>query len=138
VALAVVGVLIALQLIPSLLRPPDPPPLPPDVGLPRVAATQPSREPGRPEAGTNPNLGREASGGGARRGAEAAEGSAPSHKPLHPGARGSAKRKPTAPARRQDPPANPPVPAPEPSPPPEPPPSSPAPSDDGSMEFAPH
>src|SRR4051812_44404580 len=35
-AAAAVGVLLALQALPALLKPPAPPPLPPDVGLPRT------------------------------------------------------------------------------------------------------
>src|SRR6186997_2523525 len=41
------GVLLALQALPALLRPPEPPPLAPDVGLPAVV-------PQRPEPTTPP------------------------------------------------------------------------------------
>jgi len=136
--------LLALKAASSLLRPPDPPPLPPDVGLPRVAVT-PAPEPASASHGKrrHAHLGRVASGRGGRLSAEAAEGGASSHMARHPSARSSAKRKPGRPPRRQDPPADAPGPLPEPppapTPTPEPPPvpSAPPPGD-GSMEFAPH
>ena len=137
VLIAVIG-LLAL----SLLRPPAPPPVPADVGLPKVAVTQPQREAVRPQAMTDPNLGRVVSGGDDRLRAEASEGRARAHSPNRPSARRSAQPKPSASTRRQDPPATAPVPLPEPPPPPvpppEPPPKPPSPPDDGSMEFAPH
>src|SRR6188474_3245965 len=140
-------VLLAFQLGPELLQPPEPPPLAPDVGLPRVGvaptlAVERSREV-RPRR----NLGRVVRGGGVRRRAEASEGKAPKRRPSRPSARRSAQPKPSTPTPRQDPPASPPDPEPIPASPPEPssvvPPSpeptpAPAAPEDGSIEFAPH
>jgi len=43
--LGVAAVLLALRAVPSLLKPPEPPPLPADVGLPRIeAAAKPRKE----------------------------------------------------------------------------------------------
>jgi hypothetical protein len=153
---AAAGILMALRVLPSLLTPPAPPPLPADVGLPRVeasaardldeAAEQSGSEHGSRPLGARdqPHFGRVVSDGGDRRRAEAAEGKAAKRQAHRPGARSSAQHKPSTPTRRQDPPANPPVPTPVPAAEPEPsseasPPSVPAaPPDDGSMEFAPH
>jgi hypothetical protein len=139
---AAAGILLALRVVPSLLTPPAPPPLPADVGLPRVEAAPVPRP--APRARAVRNLGRVVSGGGGGRRAEAAEGKASKRQAHRPGARSSTQHKPSAPTRRQDPPATPPVPPPVPAPEPEPSPeaSSPsvptAPPNDGSMEFAPH
>src|SRR5690349_7204693 len=93
--LGVAGLLLALQVAPSLLKPPKPPPLPADVGLPRVEAEVPAK---RGVGRWNPrSLGRVVSGGGSRRRAEASEGRAPSQAAHSPGARRSAQRKPRAP-----------------------------------------
>jgi hypothetical protein len=138
-------VLLALQVAPSLLRPPEAPPLEDDVGLPRVIRTAPERSGLAKLKQLRPkrNLGRVVSGRGDLRRAEAAEGRARTQRPHRPGARSSAQRKEGTPTRGQDPPAKPvsttPFPAPEPSTPPEaPPPSAAAPPNDGSIEFAPH
>src|SRR5262249_52984059 len=136
VLLAAGVVLLALRAAPALLKPPAPPPLPADVGLPRVAVAPPRREPVRSRAMANANLGRGGSGGEGRRRAGAAEGRVRAHKPRHPSARDSAKGKPRPPTRRQDPPVIPPVPPSEPPPPPVPAAESPPPPapGDGSME----
>jgi len=131
-----VACLLALQTLPSLLRPPAPPPLAKDIGLQGISV-QPK-----------PQLERVAPGGELRS-PEAAEGKAPKRRPHRPGTRSSAQGKEGAP-RRQDPlapapvpPSPPPPPSPAPSPPPPipsspvPPPPPPPPSD-GSLEFAPH
>ncbi len=154
--LGVAGVLLALRIGPSLLKPPAPAPLPADVGLPRVEArsgpvvSEPREDTGSgrgSDPGIKRRLGRVVSGGGARRRAEASEGETSKQKPHRPVARRSAQHKPSTPTRRQDPPAvrsvPEPVPPPEyvPPPPPKPPPEpapTPPPPDDGSMEFAPH
>src|SRR6476659_744087 len=132
-AAVVVAGLVALQLVPALLKPPAPEPLPADVGLSRVAASPlelPERRPQRP-------LGRVVSGGGVSRRAEPSEGEAHPAEGSRPSARRRSQPKRGTPTRRQDPPAEAPAPdAPPTEPAPEPPP--PAPPDDGSMEFAPH
>ena len=43
-ALVAVAALLALQLLPALLKPPEPPPLAADVGLPRVSRSSRSRQ----------------------------------------------------------------------------------------------
>lgn len=121
------GLLLAIQLVPELLKPPPPEPLPADVGLPRVKV---DRSPIR-------NLGREAAGRWPMRRAESAEGKPRSRHPVDPGPRSRAERKQGPSPRRQDPPAATPEPEPAPEPSPPPPPPPPPPLDDGSMEFAP-
>src|SRR5919106_916856 len=94
-ALLVGSGLLALFALPGLLKPPEPPPLPADVGLPRVAVeTPPERQ-----------LGRVASVGDGLRSPEAAEGRASQSAPLRPSARRGAGGKDEPPPRQQDPPA---------------------------------
>src|ERR1700745_2438437 len=45
VAAIAVGALLALQALPALLKPPEPPPRAPDVGLPRVVPVQGAPKP---------------------------------------------------------------------------------------------
>jgi len=139
------GGLLAVQLAPKLLKPPEPPPVPADVGLPHVAV-----KPAQPR----PGLGRVVSGGGVPRRAEPSEGKAPKRRAHRPFARRRSQPKRDSPTRRQDPPArrpapepspaspsvSVPAPVPEPTPAPAPAPAPPAPAvpDDGSIEFAPH
>jgi len=140
------GALLALRVVPTLLEPPAPGPLPPDVGLPRVAVQPLEPKLRRPRR----RLGRVVSGGGVLRRAKSAEGKVSSRRPLGPGARSRAKPKQGTPTRRQDPPATS-VPSPEvqlsphasfPTPEVASPPAAPVeaspPPDDGSIEFAPH
>src|ERR1044072_4332135 len=156
-AALIVAALLALQALPGLLKPPDPPPLPADVGLPRGGGSTPARcvrcLPGQ-ERQKGERAPRKRDSGGWRRGGVHSpvwrlrrERSHNSHRkvPL-PGA--ARKAGEGAPPRRQDPPAaTPPAesdPSPTPALPPEAaaPPLEPAPPppapDDGSMEFAPH
>jgi len=134
--------LLSLRLAPTLLQPPAPPKLPPDVGLSGVTKSS-SESPARPNpARPQPHVGRVARGGGDLRRAEAAEGNAPKQRVHRPSPRSSAQRKDGTPTPRQAPPvvssvpeqASPPAPEPEAA---ESPPPPPAP-DDGSLEFAPH
>src|SRR5689334_7492309 len=95
IAAAIAASLAALQLLPGLLRPPDPPPLPPDVGLIGVHAPAhtPQSTPGRrrlearrpdpaspreaqrsrPNRSTVSRVGRVASGAGVSRSAKSSE-----------------------------------------------------------------
>src|ERR1700753_2896038 len=83
--LGVTGVLLALQVAPSFLKPPAPAPLPADVGLPRVGARsnpvvselrKDAVLSGGSKSGPKRKLGRVVAGGGGRRGGEASEGGA--------------------------------------------------------------
>jgi len=136
--------LLSLRLAPTLLTPPVPEKLPPDVGLSGVVRRQrPSESPPRADPAQSRRLvGRVAWGRGHRRRAEAAEGSAPKQRVHRPSPRSSARHKPMTPTPRQDPPDATSVPEPVSPPAPEPsvpePPSPPPAPDDGSMEFAPH
>jgi len=120
--------LIALQVLPNLLAPPEAPPLAADVGLPRVGAgvervPSISRE---PEPAPEPAAPAPAPARGGISAATAVIGTTPRrHKP-----------RPRAPAPLPAPPPPPePAPlAPAPPPPPAPPPAP----EDGSLEFAPH
>ena len=118
VVLVLVGGVAALQIVPSLLKAPEAPPLAPDVGLPRIEV---------------------------RTGAEPAPVTRKRPKPLqrHPRPpHHRPKPKPAPPAATAAPPPapEPPPPAPAPSPAPAPPPAPepPPPPEDGSAEFAPH
>src|SRR4029077_3917251 len=94
-AAVVVAVLLALQLVPSLLKPPAPEPLPADVGLPQVVSVAPQV----PIAGERPQasrrklaqsqrrLGRVVSGGGVSLRAEPSEGEASPRRGHRPFAR---------------------------------------------------
>jgi hypothetical protein len=137
-AVAAVG-LIALQLLPGLLRPPEAPPLASDVGLPRpdpLDANQVSRL-----AGRQVDSHREGEGGRGRLGRARVAA-----RPMRPSPRVRAPARPPRPAPPPLPGAAP-VPAVAPAPPapppaPEPPvaaaPAPPPPPGDGSLEFAPH
>jgi hypothetical protein len=124
-AVLAVGALLALQVLPSLLKAPQAPPLAPDVGLPREAvATRasaqrprvraPLRQPRRPEA-------------------------PPTVKDMAQAVRTKQEATPPPVPPPSPPPVPPAPPEPTPVPPPAPPPPEPAPpANDGSVEFAPH
>jgi hypothetical protein len=164
VCAALLAAILALQLLPGLLTPPDPAPLPPDVGLigvdntvrtsqqkPRLAwiashrhrPSSPRETRHRPDHSTERRFGRVMSGGEVRRRAKPSEGKTSPHAKIHPSpsARGTSQRKSGPTPGRQDPPEATPVaeavPAPPPEVVPEAPLPDPAPPDDGSMEFAP-
>jgi hypothetical protein len=131
-----VGAFAALQVLPALLRPPQPPPLEADVGLPRVGAT---REPVR---GGEPAPRPEASPPKPRFATDGERPKRIAKRPIRKRAtesrfhRDASRSKGTA----QSSPA--PLPAAAAAPPPvtsaAPPPVQPAPTGDGSEEFAPH
>ena len=134
VCAAILAAILALQFLPGLLTPPDPAPLPPDVGLigvdARARISQPKPSPGRirrtthrtrpaspretrrhrPDRSGERRLGRVPSGAGVSRRAKSSEGRATAHAPHRPSARRRAKRKRGLRPRRQDPPAASPVP----------------------------
>jgi len=126
--------LFALQALPHLLRPPEPPPLAADVGLPRViSAAEPSGSgPHRPPL-PEPRIKRSPVRSGVGP-AEVVIASEPRPK-RHRRPRAVAVPAPPAPpvAATAEPP-----PAPTPVPPPPPAPGPSAPPSDGSEEFAPH
>src|SRR5215218_3168702 len=130
--MAVAGfVVIALQALPSLLRPPDPPPLAPDVGLPQPAVRDAVRkrapERVRGEAALDPARAVISGRPRRRRKHRRPKRLAPIAEPLPP-----------APEAPSSPPPPPPAPGPTPAPAaPEPTPSAPPPAGDGSEEFAP-
>ncbi len=116
---------VALQLAPSLLKPPVPEPLPADVGLPQTTAI-PSRVPiargGSQDREFPPvhrrsparsgkfsraesHIGRVVRGGGVSRRAEPSEGEVPSRRRRDPSARRRSQPKRGTPTTRQDPPA---------------------------------
>ncbi|MGN6216725.1 MAG: hypothetical protein ACTHN7_07190 [Solirubrobacterales bacterium] len=111
-AIAIAG-LVALQALPGLLKPPAPPPLEADVGLPRVVPKEP--------APVRRRRGRQAVGPAI----VVAKPAAPAHPPKPP-----SPSSPSTPEPAAYVPPPPPAPA-APSPPP-------AVVDDGSEEFAPH
>jgi hypothetical protein len=123
VAAAAVVVLVALNVLPTLLRAPEPPPLGADVGLPRAEPTKPARKPAKPEILPD-------------KPASVARIGSQTKRPRR-------RRKPPPPAAKptQEPvPEYTPPPAPEPVVEPvyEPPPAPPPTVGDGSEEFAPH
>jgi len=134
VAAIAIAALIALQALPALLKPPAPPPLAGDVGLPRVVPRDAEPEPHqilapkRPKVDAvrkKPTQGREAVG------VAAAVISSEPRRHNHVQAESS-------PVATQPPTPEPPSYAPPPVPVPAPPPPAPAPVSDGSEEFAPH
>jgi hypothetical protein len=137
VAAIAVGGLLALQVLPGLLKPPAPPPLGADVGLPQVEV-RPQAEPPPPPLSSAPKP--------RKRGRlDAKISSKP--KPHRRKKRSQPKRVKSRPTATPPAIAPPPEPAPEPAPPPAPEPSPapsepptrvpPPPANDGSMEFAP-
>jgi len=157
-ALAGVG-LLALQVVPSLLRPPKPPPLAGDVGLPRVKVepadveAPPKAEtpsPTMPKPRRHRHLPKSKNHPGLRGGTASSKPTPRRHlrkkKKPKPKQMAAPERSPAAPAPPppSSPPASSPPPTLEPSPAPPPassppPPPEPAPSaNDGSVEFAPH
>ena len=137
VGLGLLGGLVALQVLPSVLKPPEPPPLAADVGLPQVEressphSVRPAVVPKPDHRAKHPS----------HHGRDTKISSKP--KPRHR-AKQERRAKPTPPPAPEPVPTPPPVPAPEPvsASPPEPaPPPAPAPlppANDGSLEFAPH
>jgi len=124
--------LIAVLVLPGLLRPPAPPPLEPDVGLPRgaiPALERPARARLEARRGPRPRL--EAAIGQARR---------PVSVPVRAAPEPRRSRRSSRPPAVESAPA--PAPAPAPPPPPAvaaaPAPAPPPPPGDGSEEFAPH
>jgi hypothetical protein len=150
VAAIVLFGLVAVRLLPGLLRAPEPPPLAADVGLPKVApvvapvadaAPHTRTRPRRPRRKPHPRPVRDAPAASAVIGSHRKPRierhrehlKRRSHKPL-PAAAKAPESPPPPPHEYAPPPA--PAPIPEPLPEPEP---APAPTpDDGSEEFAPH
>jgi len=146
---AVVGSLFALKAAPSLLAPPEPPPIPADVGLPRITP-----EASATRAGANTSKPKRPRRSAPQRRPKpkhkrSQQSAAPKRPKPNPGLRRQQKapKAPSQPPPPQSPVPEPPpeptpsyVPSPEvvsPAPTPEPAPVTPAPND-GSMEFAPH
>lgn len=144
VAAVLIAGLVALQVLPGLLKPPEAPPLAADVGLPRVSVPhEPAVEIHEPaQASKPPKVKPEPRRSNGLSAATAVIGTTPRrHKPRRREPRGDlfshTERKSPAPP----PPAPPPPPEPPPyvpPPAPEPPPNPPPPPTDGSVEFAPH
>jgi hypothetical protein len=167
VVLVLVGGLLALQVLPSLLKPPAPPPIAADVGLPQVEVQQPEEGSPQPSDSSRPfstrhpeprPIERRHHPKAGRRGQLSVKVSSKPRRKRHrphrelPESRSSAPASAGAPAHPAgSPPVPSPPPAPEPSSPPPtplpapapspipPPPSEPSPpANDGSEEFAPH
>src|SRR5215218_3362481 len=140
VAAVAVVTLLAVQALPGFLRPPEPPPLEPDVGLPQVVPTEPSPSPAARAAGPVSDRGLSLPGESSRSSPPAAETRTIDEKPSRRSPSRHKEQLPPAatplppPAPAPEPVA--PVPVPPPAPVPVPPP--PAPPSDGSEEFAPH
>jgi hypothetical protein len=151
-AIIVVG-LVVLRAVPSLLRTPEPPPVPANVGLPKampaggpVRAVRAGPRKARPRPGAKEPRRRsvpDAPAATARVGTESRRHRTPDHGPRPARDRRSAPSKPTLePIEYTPPPAPehvpPPAPEPIPTPLPEPPSAPESVPGDGSQEFAPH
>ncbi len=141
-ALAIVA-LLALQALPDLMKPPAPPPLSTDVGLPQAIPEDAEPEQHRTPVPLRPKFDAVRMKGKRKQKAEGDGAVGPvraviSSKPQHRRRRRHPQPPAAAPPVPEPPPAAAPDYSPPPAPAPAPPPHSPAPPGDGSEEFAPH